>query len=895
VGGLPTGTVTLLFSDMEGSTRLLSRLGERYVDALDAQRKILRTAWSDFAGTELGTEGDSFYVAFDTAHDAVAAVARAQRELDTFPWPDSAPVRVRMGLHTGAPIPHDGAYVGIDVHRAARISSVAHGGQIVLSSATAALVDRALPGGLGLRDLGEHRLKDLEGAEHLYQLDVEGLTHHFPPLRSLGASSSLPIAPAALLGRDADTTLLEGWIQAGHTRLLTLTGPGGSGKTSLAIALAHEVVDAFPDGVYFVPLQAAGDSGEIAPAIAEVLGLAADERNRDGVADYLRPRTALLILDNLEHLEDAAAVVEDLLAVTPSLAVLATSRRPLHVTAEQEYAVAPLRLPSLPGIDEARDSPAVQLFVRQARRVRPDFELTADNAADVAEVCRRLDGMPLAIELAAARAKVLSPHALVARLTKALDLAAVGRGRPERHQTLRSTIGWSYDLLTAEQQEFLAQLGVFVGGADLDAVRAVWLSDDRATDPLDLVLDLADASLLHVAETSGGEPRVGLLETVRSFAAERLAEIDDQDAVRDRHAGYFSERVDWATDKWHARDFVRATAMLHEEHENICAALAWMLGEIEPSDGVRSAAADLRVRGGLHLAQHVAEHWPNSGRLEDSSYWLGRAIERAGAIDSPDLAMCLTELATCLRFSGQREGVREYAEQGLAMMRRLGGPSDPFHLALRGRAVVEELFGELEVARTLLQESLDLARADADLPQLHRSLVSLGALVVSLDDLEGCRRMEEEALGITIQLGDYGAELGCRQNLACTFRLLGRLEEAEAMMRGVAAAAPAVHEGFEMASIADDYAAILAGLGQDVLAMRLWGSAQEFYDGGLMTRSPIQWDEIASAVESVRERVPVDMWDTEVRVGRATPLGAVLSAAAGAQEPASRSGRSSSV
>ena len=327
-------------------------------------------------------------------------------------------------------------------------------------------------------------------------------------------------------------------------------------------------------------------------------------------------------------------------------------------------------------------------------------------------------------------------------------------------------------------------------------------------------------------------------------------------------------------------------SVLRNEHENICAALGWTLGD---EDGSReapptSAMTDAdRLRLGVHLAQQAADNWPNSGRIDDGVYWLGRAIERGAGLRSADLALCHAQLATCLRYSGRRDGLIENAEEGLAILRRLGGPADALHLALRSRAAAEEVVGDYRVAMTFYEESRVKARLEGNLAQLHRTLNSEAGLVGVLGDFEEERRMEEESLEIAIQLDDMGAVLGCRQNLACTLRILGRLEEAESMMREVVAVSPALHQGFEMASLADDYAAILGGLGQDVTAMRLWGSAQQFYDNGTMKRSVFQWDEIADAVGSVRARVPADVWDAEVQTGRDIPLGVALSDAARAQ------------
>ena len=461
---LPTGTVTMLFSDIEGSTVLLSRLGHRYGEALSAQRAVLRTAISEMRGQELGTEGDSFFVVFSSAADAVACCAAAQRALAAYDWPAGVAVRVRMGLHTGEPSRHEEGYIGIDVHRAARIAATAHGGQVVMSDVTWQLARPALPAELSVRDLGLHRLKDIDGSERILQLAGPGLPAAFPPLRSLGAQTSLPRPATPLVGRVSDLERLRAAISQPDVRLVTLTGTGGVGKTRLALAAAGSLGAAFPYGVFFVALAAVRDVDVMWKTIAE--GLDAEGDGSGAVTEYLGDRQALLVLDNLEQLDGAAQVVAELLAAAPGVVVLATSRRPLHLAGEHELVVPPLAMPRDVGVTEVAACEAVQLFVQQAGLVRPGFAVTPDNAADIAAICRRLDGLPLAIELAAARVKLLAPRALLARLESRLGLGGADRDRPSRQQTLRSTIAWSYDLLGPDLAGVFRRAGVFAGGCD---------------------------------------------------------------------------------------------------------------------------------------------------------------------------------------------------------------------------------------------------------------------------------------------------------------------------------------------------------------------------------------------------------------------------------------------
>src|SRR4051812_30121180 len=414
MGTLPSGTITLLFSDIEGSTALLSRLGPAYADALDSQRAIMRRAWSDNGGVELGTEGDSFYVVFETAPAAVHAAAQAQRELAAQPWPGDETLRVRIGMHTGTPDVHGDAYVGLDVHRAARIAAAANGGQIVVSSSTAALVGAAPSDGMRLDDLGSHQLKDFPMPERLYQLTIDGPDPEFPALRTLGAASRLPSSPTPLIGRDEDIDDIVQLVESGEARLVTLTGPGGAGKTRLAVAVAEQLSKG-ADGGFFVALSMHTTPESAWAALGEALGLPDAQRSPDVLLETVSGRDAVFVLDNLEQLDGADDLVARLLGAARRSVVVATSRRPLHLEAEHEHVVPPLPVPDeatgATAVDELAASPSVQLFVQHARRSQPRFAVTADNAADIAEICRRLDGLPLGIELAASRAKLLSPRA----------------------------------------------------------------------------------------------------------------------------------------------------------------------------------------------------------------------------------------------------------------------------------------------------------------------------------------------------------------------------------------------------------------------------------------------------------------------------------------------------
>ncbi len=476
---LPSGTVTFMFTDIEGSTKLLHKLGaEGYAAAMAEHRRILREAFSTHGGIEVDTQGDAFFVAFPIAHGALAAAAESAERLA------GGPIHVRIGIHTGTPHLTDDGYIGTDVHRAARIAAAGHGGQVLVSGVAAALLDQTR-----LRDLGEHRLKDLSAPERIYQL---GETD-FPPLKSLH-QTNLSVPATSFLGREAELADIDALLRRPDVRLVTITGTGGTGKTRLALQAAGGVADDFPAGVWWVPLAALRDWQLVLPAVAQALGAQGD------VGDHIGDSQMLLVLDNFEQVSRAASDMGRLLARCPRLTTLVTSREPLHLDGEWEYAVGPLR-----------DEEAVALFEARAVAVQRDFS----GNGEVQAICARLDNLPLAIELAAARVKVLSPRALLERLEQRLPvLATRSTDAPERQRTLRATIEWSHELLSTDEQRLFASLAVFGGGWTLDAAEAVVDAD------LDMVQSLVDKSLVR-----GRDDRYWLLETIREYAAERARSL----------------------------------------------------------------------------------------------------------------------------------------------------------------------------------------------------------------------------------------------------------------------------------------------------------------------------------------------------------------------------------
>jgi predicted ATPase/class 3 adenylate cyclase len=502
---LPTGTVTFLFTDIEGSTRLLSALGDGYAAVLDAHSAILRAAIGAHAGTEVSTEGDAFFAVFPSALNAVSAAAQAQRALAATTWPDGNSVNVRMGLHSGEGRLGGDNYVGLDVNRAARIAAAGHGGQVLLSDATKALVAHELPKGLRLRDLGEHRLKDLALSVRISQLDIDGLTREFPVLRSLDARpTNLPNQLTRFIGREQELVRVKELV-AEH-RLVTLTGPGGTGKTRLALEVASDLLGEFADGAFFVDLAPIGDPDLVSLTVAQALGLSVDPGGDalKAAQVHLRERELLVTVDNFEQVVQGAGAIEELLSAAPRLRVLVTSRMALHIYGEQEFEVLPFELPD-PNrtAEELSRYAAVSLFVDRARAVKSDFELTSDNVAAVVGITARLDGLPLAIELAASQVRFLGPQAILSRLERHLALPVrSARGRPERQQTMRSAIAWSFDLLAESERRLFAQLSAFPGGSSLEAAEAVCGPGDLGTSIIDGLGALVDASLMRAIETA---------------------------------------------------------------------------------------------------------------------------------------------------------------------------------------------------------------------------------------------------------------------------------------------------------------------------------------------------------------------------------------------------------
>ena len=666
MAALPTGTVTFLFTDIEGSTTRWEHQRAAMQTALARHDAILRTAIEARGGHVFKTVGDAFYAVFTTAPDAVDAAIRAQALLKGEAW-DAAlgALRVRTALHTGTAEERDGDYFGQPLNRVARLLSAGHGGQILLSLATHELVRDQLPAGVELRNLHEHRLKDLIRPERIFQLVAPDLEVDYLPLRTLASHpNNLPLQPTPLVGREREVGAVRQRLMQPEVRLLTLTGVGGTGKTRLALQVAAELLESFQDGVWFVNLAPIRDPNLVISAIATTLGLreAGGQPVLETVQAFLQDKQLLLLLDNFEHVLPAAGVVAALLREAAHLKVLVTSRSPLHLQGEREYPVPPLELPNpqrLPPLERLQQYEAIKLFIQAAQAVRPDFQVTNANAPAVAEICAQLDGLPLAIELAAARSKLLPPEALLARLQSRLRLLTGGaRDLAARHQALRSTIDWSYELLPAHEQRLFARLAVFVGGWSIEAATAVCdVDDEMPVEMLDALQSLLDKSLITPAE-GDDEPRFTMLETIREYALEQLHGDERVDDVRQWHAHYFHHLAQRAAAEWRGPRQLDWHRRLREEHANLLAALEW------------SGEHELEICAGLTAA--LPQWWLVSGRSVEGRRWLHFVLEAPSALP-PRLRAHVLLGAGLLEWNPYVEvEARDRYAEGLALAREAG-------------------------------------------------------------------------------------------------------------------------------------------------------------------------------------------------------------------------------
>jgi predicted ATPase/class 3 adenylate cyclase len=861
VTDLPTGTVTFLFTDIEGSTNLARALGSRWPQVLADHHHILRAAIRTHQGIELSTKGDSFFAVFASAVDAVACTAAAQSALAQHSWPEEAQVRVRMGVHTGEGSVDSDEYVGLDVHLAARIAAAGHGVQVLLSHSTRSLVEQNLPDGVSLRDLGEHRLKDFDEAKHLHQLVIEGLPADFPPLKTLNVPTNLPVRLTSFVGRQRELGEITGLLES--CRLVTLTGPGGTGKTRLALTAGSEVLDSFPDGVYFVELAPITDPQLVASEIGSTLGMGKEGHTplMETLKSEIRDRTTLLILDNFEQVIDASPTVAELLRAASRLKILITSREPLRIAGEQEVPVPPLELPDVrraqDRVDELRAVDSVALFLQRARSVRPAFDLTPANAAAVAELCARLDGLPLALELAAARTRLFEPRELLARLDRSLSFLGGGRDVDERQRTLRGAIDWSYDLLSEPEQLVFRRLSVFAGGCTLEAIEAVCLPDELGLDPLEVVFSLHDKSLLRRDEPSHAGLRVAMLETIRQYALEQLEASGEAPDLRRRHAEFFLQVAERQAVSPSGHDQQQWFDTLDRDLDNLRAAIRWAIDSGEVEKGLRLTASLSRFwlfrnhvkEGRRHLEQLLALPTPAESRAA-----------RAAALGSgADLAS----------FQGDYGASAPMAEQALALYRELGDDAGIAQQlsSIGWSTILPDPAGAIE----LFRESIEAYRRSVGLTDIGEALFGMALAEMRMGNLSKAERLLDEGIALYQKASDENMFLiGVGLRGVCA-RLGGDLDAARQRYVDVLVRSErnGSHMGLTMGLITLADLALLEG---DLERAAVLKAAEEQLSEQLGGTPPFELMGIQDVAARARAELGTELYEAASARGRAAPL-----------------------
>jgi len=657
-GTLPTGSISFLFTDIEGSTRLVQALGESWVGVLARHNAILGAAVASAGGFRIKTEGDSLFAVFADSAAAVTAAVNGQRKLASEIWAEGCKIRVRMGIHTGAATLVGADYVGLEVHRAARIADAAHGGQIVISEPTSILVEDDLPKGASIRDLGKHRLKDLSEPETLFQVTVDGLAGEFPPLRTLDAiPNNLPAQVTSFVGRKAELATAVDLLS--RTRVLTLTGPGGTGKTRLSLQVAAEVSHRFADGVFFVGLSPVLEVEVVPSTILNTLGLSASSKKeapRDRLLGQLRSKSVLLILDNFEQLLGAAPLVSDMVRASPRSKFVVTSRSPLRIAGEQELPVPPLRTDGAVTPDAALEIEGVQLLVDRATAVRPDFSVTAKNVTAAVELVKTLDGLPLAIELVASRIRLLPIESILERLDARM-LSSGSVDLPERQRTITNAIDWSYGLLDPAGQQLFRRLAVFSGGARLEEIEALAAAWDPGGDLLEDLQGLVDQSLLGSTSTAGS-PRFRMLHVIREYAMERLVSSAEELAAYETHLRIYAEFAERAAPELLRKDRHLWLDLLDADHDNIRGALEWGISRVSTELVQRLAAATWRF-------------WQARGHLHEARWRLEQALAMPAG-DDRYRAKALEALGGVHWWRGEMESCCERYREALELQQALG-------------------------------------------------------------------------------------------------------------------------------------------------------------------------------------------------------------------------------
>jgi predicted ATPase/class 3 adenylate cyclase len=756
---LPTGTLTLLFTDIEGSTRLLQQLGSSYAEMLREYRRLLRAAFQQWNGHEVDTQGDAFFVVFERAADAISAAVTAQRALQSAPWPDGAIVRVRMGIHTGELQSTEEGYVGLDVHHAARIMSAAHGAQVLLSQTTHDLVVSELPEEVSQRDLGEYRLKDIAGLTRLFQLNIPGLPTEFPPPSTPSLHRPLHNIPSLLtsfVGREQEIAAICAQLRRLDVRLLTLIGTAGVGKTRLALQVATELTDQFAEGICYVALEQCSDTDEVITAIAQALGVQQEKGQSllEQVKETLLGQSILLILDNFEQVLSARLAIADMMASCPKLKVLVTSRVMLHLQAEQLFEVSPLPLPTsghLFDLQALSHYASVALFVQRAQAVVPDFQLTPVNAAAVAGICTRLDGIPLAIELAAARTRHFSPPTLLTHLEKGLTvLQGKSQDVPARQKTLRGAIAWSYDLLELEEQRVFRRMAVFANGATLVAAEQVCTEAGGIDGNVSEILEeLVDKSMVQQLERKNGETRFWLLQTLREFGVECLSEAGELATTQSAHAKYFLTWVEQISPMLLGAEQADWLDQLDREYENVKVVLEWMLAGTELETG--------RAEQSLRLCVALMGFWEIRGNTGEGLVFMERALV-LGKDAAPSVrAQALHYAGFLALMQDDNTRAEAFLRESQLLFRESGDKVGMANiLRLQGNLAMTK--NNYKVARRLLEEALNIYRSLRDMQRAAWTREALVQIAIVQCDYSKARSLLEINLAFFQAFGEqYGS------------------------------------------------------------------------------------------------------------------------------------------
>ena len=900
--GLPTGTITFLITDVEGSTKLWERNPEAMSKALSHHDELIRNAVEAHDGFVFKTVGDAFYAAFSTAAEAVEASLDAQKSLLSEEWEETGPLKVRIALHTGTAEERGGDYFGPTLNRAARLLSAGHGGQVLLSLSTQELVTDQLPLGAELRDLGVRRLKDVLGPEHIFQLTAPELPASFPLLKTLDVRlNNLPIQPTPLLGREREVAEIADLLRHADVRLLTLTGTGGTGKTRLALQSAAELIDEFEDGVFLVALAPISDPELVASTVAGALSVSesAGRPLKEDLRDFLSIKELLLVLDNFEQVVDAAPLVGELLSGCPGLKVLATSRTLLRIYGEHEYAVRPLELPDpdhLPSIETLRQYEAIRFFTERARAANAHFSLTNENALAVAEICARLDGLPLAIELAAARIKLLSPQVMCSRLSNPLKFLTGGaRDLPERQRTLRGAIAWSHALLDEGEQVLFARLSVFSDGCALEAVEAICDPvGDLFVDVLEGLSSLLDKSLLRQEEMVEEEPRFVMLETIREYARERLELSGEAEEIRRLHAEYFLALAEQGASEQQGPEEATWLERLDLEHDNMRAALSWMLESEEAEPGLRLSGALWRFwwmrghysEGRRWLEEALAKDGRASavrakaleavGWLADDQGDIDRAVAAAeeglslsarSKIESSVTASFLRMLGSAAYVHGDHEQAARLYEESLAISREARDERGVASSLLQLGNVSGDR-GNHEEAKTFYEEGLALSRKLDDKALLASALISVGAEFLLQGDHERGAMLNEDAAELYRERGNRGHLQYALDNLGWAALMRGNLQQAEVLHRESLALSRQLGDKLVAAEALEGLACSASARGEAERVARLFGAAESLREAVGYRQEPREHALREPYLVAARPRLSEARWDAAWAEGR---------------------------